>query len=335
MTKAYNGTAVPRHFVFVNTLGATIVQLNSDRGQDLYAGQIVKLIPGVQNSPASDAELERLKVAGRIDHYNSAYVWVIGLPEPHVYDPHYSGEKKQQRVRSYYINTMLPETDLANVQVFLQQSILAETCAAELRSGEVAITGVDGVLFGDFDRAESIRQQLLELEPQGFANSVVAFANVELRDSQLVHELRPSEETSELAAIIASQSDTTVTAGKRLLLLVGTLDDRKLIYNLSLDLKIAIEVAASTDEALERLEDEHFDLLIMDMQLPDMHAWEVVGKLREVSKLRYLPIILIADHTVPEDTSLTQAVSQVDVYLERPLSKARLRQNIWLALGGT
>lgn len=335
MTRAYNGTAVPRHFVFVNTVGSTIVQLNSGRGQDLYTGEIVKLIPGVQNSPASDGELERLKTAGRVDHYNSAYVWVVGLPEPHVYDPHYESNKAKQRVRSYYINTMLPSTDLAQVQGFLQQSILAPSITVELRSDLIAITGVDGVLFGDFERAEDIRQQLLKLEPLGFAESVVAFANVELRDSQLVHELRPSEETSELAAIIASQTDTTATAGKTMLLLVATLEDRKLIYNLSLDLKISVEVAADTHEALQRLEDEHFDLLIMDMQLPDMHAWEVVGKLREVAKLRNLPIILIADHAMPEDASLTLAVSQVDVYLERPLSKARLRQNIWLALGGT
>jgi CheY-like chemotaxis protein len=72
----------------------------------------------------------------------------------------------------------------------------------------------------------------------------------------------------------------------------------------------------------------------MDLQLPDMHSWEMVGKLREVEALRQLPIILIADHAMPEDASLTKAVDNVDVYLERPLSKARLRQNIWMALHG-
>lgn len=334
MSRAYNGTAVPRHFVFVDARGLTLVQLNSNHGQDLYSGQIVDIVAGELGSPASDAELDRLKVAGRVDHFNSAYVWVTGMPEPHVYDPHYSRDRSQQRVRSYYINTMLRASDLERVQHFLQQSVLYASCSAEVRSDLVAITGIDGVLFGDFDHAEAIRLRLVELEPQGFSHAVVAFANVELRESQLVHELHPSEETSELAAIIASQSDTTVTAGKSLLLLVTTLEDRKLIYNLCVDLKISLQVAADTNEVLQRLEDEEYDLLIMDMLLPDMHAWEVVSKLREVTKLRNLPIILIADHAMPEDASLTQAVSQVEVYLERPLSKARLRQNIWLALGG-
>lgn len=300
----------------------------------MYTGQIVELSSTTGSSPASDAELDRLITAGRVDHYNSAYVWVIGIPEPHVYDPNYKNDAGKRRVRSYYVNTMLPASDFAQVQDFIQRSFLAPSVTVEIRSDLIAVTGVEGVLFGDFDRAEAIRQQLLELEPQGFSESVVAFANVEQRDSQLVHELRHSDETSELAAIIASQSDTTATAGKTLLLLVATLDDRKLIYNLSLDLKISVEVAADINEALQRLEDEQFDLLIMDMQLPGMHAWEVVGKIREVAKLRHLPIILIADHAMPEDASLTLAVSQVDVYLERPLSKARLRQNIWMALGG-
>ncbi len=335
MAKVYNGTAVPRHFVYVSTAGNAVVQLSGNRGQDLYTGKFVELSGSTQGSPASDAELDRLKIAGRVDHYNSAYVWVTGLPEPHVYDPNRAtSEHGQTRLRSYYVNTLLPAFQLEEVQQWLQQVQLEHTCAAEVRGDLVAITGADGALFGDFDRAEEIRLHLLELAPDEFASSVVAFAPVEMRDSQLVHELHPSGKTSELEAIIASQSDTTLTEGKTLLLLVTSLDERKLIYNLCVELKVTIQVAASAAEALTRLEDEELDLLIMDLQLPDMHGWEMLGKLREVEKLRNLPIILIADHAMPEDASLTMAVATVDVYLERPLSKARLRQNIWMALSG-
>ena len=335
MAKAYNGTAVPRHFVYVNTAGEVVVQLSGSRGQDLYTGKFVELSGSTQNGPASDAELDRLKIAGRVDHYNTAYVWVTGLPEPHVYDPQRAtSEQGQARLRTYYVNTLLPAIQLEEVRQWLHQVQLSHICAAEIRANLVAITGVDGVLFGDFNRAEEIRLHLLELAPQEFASAVVAFATVEMRDSQLVHELHPRGKTSELEAIIASQTDTTATQGKTLLLLVTSLEERKLIYNLCVELKVTIQVAASAAEALNRLEDEEFDLLIMDMQLPDMHGWEMLGKLREVEKLRHLPIILIADHAMPEDASLTMAVSTVDVYLERPLSKARLRQNIWIALSG-
>ncbi len=335
MVKAYNGTAVPRHFVYVSTAGEVVVQLSGNRGQDLYSGKFVELSASTQASPASDAELDRLKVAGRVDHYNTAYVWVTGLPEPHVYDPQRAtSEQGQTRLRTYYVNTLLPAFQLEEVQQWLHQVQLSDICAAEIRANLVAITGADGALFGDFDRAEQIRLHLLELAPEEFASAVVAFATVEMRDSQLVHELRPSSKTSELEAIIASQTDTTATQGKTLLLLVTSLEERKLIYNLCVELKVTVQVAASATEALNRLEDEEFDLLIMDMQLPDMHGWEMLGKLREVEKLRHLPIILIADHAMPEDASLTMAVATVDVYLERPLSKARLRQNIWIALSG-
>jgi len=335
MGKVYNGTAVPRHFVFISSTGAVVVQLSVNRGQELYTGKFVTLTTGVVGNPASDAELDRLKIAGRVEHYNSAYVWVTGLPERHVYEPlQASGEQGEVRARSYYINTMLPTSELEVVQDWLEQVQLSPLCTAELRAGKVAITGTDGALFGNFDQAEEIRLRLLELAPNEFASSIVAFANFEQRDSQLVHELRPRGQTSELEAIIASQTDTTMTAGKTLLLLVNSLDERKLIYNLCVELQVTVQIAASAAEALNRLEDEPVDLLIMDIQLPDMHGWELLGKLREVEKLRHLPIILIADHAMPEDASLTKAVATADVYLERPLAKARLRQNIWLALSG-
>jgi CheY-like chemotaxis protein len=240
---------------------------------------------------------------------------VTGLPEPHVYDPNIvTREKSNNRVRSFYVNTLLPAAALDHVQLMLQEAELTPVCTAVMHSDMVAITGPDGALFGDSDHAEEIRLQLIRTAPEMFEQSVVAFTNIEVRDSQLVHELRPADKT--------------------LLLLVTSLEERKLIYNLCVELKITVEVAASAVEALTRLEDGAVDLLIMDLQLPDMHSWEMIGKLREVEALRQLPIILIADHAMPEDASLTVAVANVDVYLERPLSKARLRQNIWMALHG-
>jgi len=333
MAKVYNGTAVPRHFLSVTTSGAVIVQLSGNQGQDLYTGRFIDMTGRAPGNPVSDNELDRLITAGRVDHYNAAYVWVTGLPEPHVYDPNITTrEKSTNRVRSFYVNTLLPPAALDHIHQLLHDANLAHACVAIMQGDAVAIVGADGAFFGDFDHAEEARLHLIGVAPEVFEQSVVAFTNVEVRDSQLVHELRPADKTSELEAIIAAQSDTTVTAGKTLLLLVTSLDERKLIYNLCVELKISIEVAASAAEALTRLEDGLVDLLIMDLQLPDMHSWEMLGKIREVETLRHLPIILIADHAMPEDASLTKTVANVDVYLERPLSKARLRQNIWMAL---
>lgn len=335
MAKVYNGTAVPRHFIFVSPSGGVLVQLSGSRAQDLHTGQFSDLTAANQGSPASDAELDRLKIAGRIDHYNSAYAWVTGLPEPHVYDPQRAtSEVGKSRVRSYYVNTLLAASHLDDVYQLLQSADLLHVCIATVHSDMVAITGPDGALFGDFNQAQEIRAHLVAIAPEAFSQSVVAFTTIELRDSQLVHELRPADKTSELEAIIAAQTDTRATQGKTLLLLVTSLEERKLIYNLCVELKINIDVAASATEALTCLEDGSVDLLIMDLQLPDMHSWEMLGKIREVEALRQLPIILIADHAMPEDASLTKAVANVDVYLERPLSKARLRQNIWMALHG-
>ena len=93
-----------------------------------------------------------------------------------------------------------------------------------------------------------------------------------------------------------------------------------------------VRVAGKGGEALEYLEDGHSDLLIMDLKLPDMHGWAMLGKLKEITSLRDLPVIVLAEAAGGNQNALALTVAKVDVYLVKPVSKSRLRQNIWLSV---
>jgi two-component system, chemotaxis family, chemotaxis protein CheY len=333
MSKTYNGTAVPRHFVFVTANGSVVVQLSDNRGQDLYTGQYVELSGNAPGGPAADAELERLKVAGRVEAYNSSYVWVTGLPERHQYDSHVSeAESSGKRRRVYYLDTTFPAFEQQNFDQLLLDNDLQGHYTTDIRNDRVIIRRTEALYFEQFDDAAAAQDYLQGLFPDIFGSATVGFTTVDPRESQLVHEIAQPKGTSELAAIIASQTDISATAGKKITLLVNVDEDRILIGRLCAEMGTEVQVAFSGAETLGLLEDGETDLLIMDLQLPDMHGWEMLSKLREVDKLRHLPVMVIAEPSVPADQSLSIAVAQVDAFLIKPLSKARIRQNVWMAL---
>ncbi|MFW5709069.1 MAG: response regulator [Chloroflexota bacterium] len=122
----------------------------------------------------------------------------------------------------------------------------------------------------------------------------------------------------------ANQQDSMFDNGKpKLVVLVINQDDERVVFTQMLhDLDVAVKDAVSGGQALELLEDFNVDLLIMDIQQPDMHGWQFLAKVKEIGLLHDLPVIVIA-----HQPHLGPPVEQV-VYMTRPVSIARLRQNI-------
>jgi CheY-like chemotaxis protein len=94
-------------------------------------------------------------------------------------------------------------------------------------------------------------------------------------------------------------------------------------------LPLKIEHVTSGHRALLSMEENNPDLLIMDIQLSDIHGWELIGKIREISNLRNLPVIVISDQVF-----VVPAIGPV-VCLSRPISGARLRQSVIEILNGS
>ncbi len=109
-------------------------------------------------------------------------------------------------------------------------------------------------------------------------------------------------------------------------------DDDPAIHDLvSHALRDTAEVTAcsSAVEGLQALCSHHFDLLLLDLGLPDIHGLEVLGRIRQL-KIVTRVVVITADDT-PE--SLLRAIREnAYEYLRKPFSTQELQELIQRAL---
>lgn len=333
MNRIFSGSAVSRHHVFILADGAFVVQWGETQVQDLLSGRYRIYEDHDFGHAITDYELNQLKAAGRVEHYNRSYVWLNALPEQGRFGELKTQERSRQRVRSYYLNTTLPKSQLEEVQSCLNSSGLSEDFLARVRGDLVIVLGKKGAPFPQLTDAESGQKQLLAKAPDLFRDTAVAFVEATTSNSSVNRPAERVAEAPDLASLIASQTDTSVTDGKMVVLAGSDEDERTAIRDLFHKMKLVVKEAANANDTLYLLEDCHPDMLVMDLQLPDMHGWAMLGKVKEIDTLRQLTTVVIADHTSsPNEQTFALTVAKVNVYLVKPVSMARLRQNVWVAL---
>lgn len=331
MAKTYSGAAVPRHLVFATADGSFVVQWEPTRVQELLTGRYRSFSEARFGHTVSDYELTQLKAAGRVEHFNHAYVWLFALPEQSRFNGDLrTQERSRDRVRGYYINTFRPESDMPGVEQAMADIGLGDRLSLTVRSDMVAVVRANGSPFTQLRDAEMAQSQLVTALPHLCAESVIAFVDLPADDTEDM--LGQTGELLDLDALIASQSDTTLTRGKHVIVAVRDADACMPVLRLLGDLGMNVHITSAARETLEALEDSPPGLLIMDLELSDMHGWQLLGRIREIMSLANLAIIVIADEgTAPDLQSFGVGVAKVDAFMTRPLSLSRLRHNIWHA----
>lgn len=100
-------------------------------------------------------------------------------------------------------------------------------------------------------------------------------------------------------------------------------DNCKLITWLLEDEGYSWEVAATAEEALARLEEQPFDLVLMDISLPDMDGAEATRQLRAQPRFAALPIIAITAHAIKGEAERILA-SGVTALVTKPIDDDQL-----------
>jgi two-component system chemotaxis response regulator CheY len=81
--------------------------------------------------------------------------------------------------------------------------------------------------------------------------------------------------------------------------------------------------AGSGLEAIERLAIEPVDLMVLDLNMPDMHGMEVIGFVRSHHAYRDIPIVVLT--TKGEEASRSQALAAgATRYLTKPFDPRQL-----------
>ena len=115
----------------------------------------------------------------------------------------------------------------------------------------------------------------------------------------------------------------SVTEGKTVVLAVRHADERQAVTALLEDMNMEVHHAESGKDAIHLLEDQACDFLVMDIQLSDMHAWKMLGTLKESVNLDKLPTIVIMDMEEQAKVPLGNVTTVV-----RPVAISRLRHII-------
>jgi CheY-like chemotaxis protein len=231
------------------------------------------------------------------------------------------------RIRAYYLSTTLPKSQLENVQAVVDSLMLEPPVQVVPRQNILVIMGQNGAHFPGIAEVEKVQTILYDSASDLFYNLTVAYDEVNARASSFgLSTVESSSDDVTLDELIASQRDTSLTAGRQIVLAVKEEEEREAFNSLFVSMELVVQQAETGGKALELLEDHPADLLLMDLTLPDMHGWQMINKIKEIETLRDLPVMVITD-----EVNIGMRVARVD-YLTRPVSIARLRHNVWKIL---
>ena len=93
-----------------------------------------------------------------------------------------------------------------------------------------------------------------------------------------------------------------------------------------------ITEAVDGADALTKVKDNSFDLVLTDIRMPNMDGLEFVNKVRTELKRTELPIIIISTKGAEEDIEKGMSLGATG-YLSKPIQMTRLRELVNSCLG--
>jgi PAS domain S-box-containing protein len=121
-------------------------------------------------------------------------------------------------------------------------------------------------------------------------------------------------------------------AGRRVLLVEDEPINREITQELIADLGLHIDTAENGAEALERVRQQPYDLILMDMQMPVMDGLEATHRIRRLPEVAQVPIVAMTANAFAEDRARCLEAGMND-FLTKPVEPERLLAVIqhWLS----
>ncbi|HYC58499.1 MAG TPA: response regulator [Thermoanaerobaculia bacterium] len=93
-----------------------------------------------------------------------------------------------------------------------------------------------------------------------------------------------------------------------------------------------VETASNGPDALDVLRARPFDVVLLDIMMPDMDGYEVLGRIKSDARLRQVPVIMIS--AIDDVQSVVRCIEAgADDYLTKPFAPALLKARIGASLG--
>lgn len=114
----------------------------------------------------------------------------------------------------------------------------------------------------------------------------------------------------------------------RILVVDDSLTNRTLERNMLASLGYVVDVAVDGQEGLAKLQRERYDLLVTDVQMPQMDGLELTRRVRADPQLRQLPVILVTSRGRPADIELGAAAGADEYLVKGQFDQDKLLQAV-------
>ncbi|HVM71400.1 MAG TPA: response regulator [Anaerolineales bacterium] len=92
--------------------------------------------------------------------------------------------------------------------------------------------------------------------------------------------------------------------------------------------------ANSGEEGLKIIREEHPDLILLDLMMPDMDGWEVYQQMKADEATKGIPVIVVTARAQSIDKVLGLHIAKVDDYIAKPFSPQELLNSVDNVLAG-
>ncbi len=176
---------------------------------------------------------------------------------------------------------------------------------------------------------KSLREQKELAEKLRRANVKAARAANQPDEIKAVEERYQEERTRLDTAITKTEGQikdlqAKKTVKKRPILLVDDEKNIRLTLSQSLEpLGLPIQTAVNGEEALQKIQEAEFGLLLLDLKMPGMDGMDVLRRVRE--RWPAMPVIIITAHGTIESAVDAMKIGAVD-FIQKPFSPREIRE---------
>jgi class 3 adenylate cyclase len=220
------------------------------------------------------------------------------------------------------------------------------TIRHDLRTPINAIIGYGEMLLEDVDD-EVNQEACLELQKTlssarrllTLIGDLIYFSKAETVSRQLEPESAPSVPVSTLMdEVVRSMRSTTdnhvaeVAIQEASLLVVDDKESNRDLLSRRLDRQgFKVEVAENGQQALDMIRQRSYDLVLLDIIMPEMNGYQVLAELKKDQHLSHIPVIMIS--ALDEIDSVVRCIEMgAEDYLQKPFNQVILKAKISASL---